>query len=159
AAPRRAAECRPGARAAAAGAPGTPPGGDRDRRGSDRLASGRAGRGWWRRSSARWPRCSGSADALQAPLLGDAQELRLQLGAQLGDLVEEEGAALCELDTAAVARRGAREGAPLVAEELALQERLRQRGAVHGHERPRGTLAPRVDRPGRDFLPDAALTQ
>ena len=53
----------------------------------------------------------------------------------VADLVEEEGAAVGLLEAAPVAplvRAG--EGALLVAEQLALEERLGQRGAVDRHE-------------------------
>src|SRR4029077_14075703 len=80
-------------------------------------------------------------------------------GPQLRDLVEEERAALGELDAAAPPRGGAGEGPLLVAEELALEEGLRERGAVHGHEGTCGARAPAMDRARRDLLADAALAE
>ena len=55
---------------------------------------------------------------------------------QIADLVEEERAALRQLDLAGHAAIGAGERAALVAEELALDELDRQRRAVDGDERP-----------------------
>ena len=49
------------------------------------------------------------------------------------------------------------ERALLVAEQLALQQRLGQGGAVEADERPVPPRAARVDRPGDQFLADAAL--
>ena len=57
-----------------------------------------------------------AADAFEAALLHDAQELGLEGGGELADLVEEEGAALGELDAAALAGAGVGEGALLVAD-------------------------------------------
>src|SRR5690606_25237155 len=99
------------------------------------------------------------ADALEGPLLEHAQQLRLELGSELRDLVEEEGAAGGELDPAAASRDGAGEGALLVAEELALEQRLRESGAVHRDEGAGRALAPAVQRARDDLLPGAALAE
>ena len=58
-------------------------------------------------------------------LLQDAQQLGLERERQLADLVEEQGAAVGLLEQAGLARDGAGEGAALVAEQLALGQRLR----------------------------------
>src|SRR5207248_5910356 len=50
-------------------------------------------------------------------------------------LVEEECAAIRHLETAALARQRAGEGALLVTEQLRLDERVRERGAAHLDER------------------------
>src|SRR5438445_514215 len=52
---------------------------------------------------------------------------------------------------------GAREGPATVAEALALEESLRQRGAVHGHERLVRPSARPVDAPRDELLPGAGL--
>src|SRR5690606_14391805 len=57
-------------------------------------------------------------------LLECAQELDLQRGRHLADLVEEEGAAVRRLELADAGLRSAGEGAPHVAEEFAFQEVL-----------------------------------
>ena len=87
---------------------------------------------------------AGTADALELALLEDAQELRLQERAHLGDLVEEERAAGGLLDATDLARDRAGERALLVAEQLRLEELLGQRGAVDRHQR----LGPRAATPG-----------
>ena len=63
-----------------------------------------------------------AADARHRLLLQDAQEVDLDLGAHVADLVEEQRALVGELDLAAAARDRAGEGAPLVAEQLALED-------------------------------------
>jgi hypothetical protein len=100
-----------------------------------------------------------SADPLEPPLLQHAQQLRLQLGLELGHLVQEERPALGELDAPAPAGGGAGERALLVAEQLALEQGLGQCGAVHRDEGSRRPGAPGVHRPRRHLLADAALAQ
>ena len=85
------------------------------------------------------------------------QQLGLQRRLHLADLVQHQRAAVRLLELADARRRGAGEGAALVAEQLALEELGRQRRAVHLHERP---VAPRralVDGARDQLLADAAL--
>src|SRR5690606_18095846 len=58
----------------------------------------------------------------EGALLERAQELDLDVGLHLRDLVEEEGAPVGQLEAAGLLVQGAREGALLVAEELVLQD-------------------------------------
>src|SRR5581483_6395049 len=74
------------------------------------------------------------AEALVLPLLEDAEELDLRLERHLADLVQEERALASRLELAGAVAIGAREGAALVAEELALDERPGERRAVDGDE-------------------------
>ncbi|MNT49329.1 hypothetical protein D3C72_1861740 [compost metagenome] len=60
------------------------------------------------------------AEALDRPLLQQAQQLDLDIQAHALDLVEEQGAAIGELELADAALRSAGEGALFVAEQLAL---------------------------------------
>src|SRR5262249_52265079 len=83
-----------------------------------------------------------SAEALDLALLEDAEELRLELQRQLADLVEEQRPGLGLLEAAGAARGRAGEGALLGAEQLALQERGGDRGAIHGGE---AAFAPRSE--------------
>src|SRR5262249_57572151 len=71
--------------------------------------------------------------------------------------VQEEGAARALLELADAATLGAGEGALLVAEELALQQALRDGGAVEGQERRLGPGAVLVDGAGDQLLAGAAL--
>ena len=81
-----------------------------------------------------------TADALDHALLQEAQQLRLQGHRKIADLVQEQRAAIRGLDLADRALDGARIGALLVAEELALEQRFRDRRAIDGHK-PAGTVA------------------
>src|SRR5207248_11404387 len=99
----------------------------------------------------------GAAEALDFALLERAQEFRLQARLHLADLVQEQRAAVGLLEAADPPPVGARERALLVSEELRLEQRLRDRGAVHLDQRPARALRLRVDRVGDDLLPGAAL--
>ena len=74
-------------------------------------------------------------------------------GGDVADLVEEERAALGHLEAAAPARDGPGEGALLVPEQLAQQQRLDERGAVDGDQRARGAVAGAVERRATSSLP------
>jgi hypothetical protein len=98
-----------------------------------------------------------SADPLELAIVQHPQELRLEPRLQVPDLVEEDRAPARQLETSHVPRHRAGEGAPLVPEELALDHRGRESGAVHvdeGAPHPGGEL---VDRPGREPLAGAGF--
>src|SRR5688500_2721887 len=71
-----------------------------------------------------------SADAPNLPGLEGAEELRLKLGRQLAQLVDEERAAVRLLEDARVRLHRPREGSLHVAEELGLEQRGRYGAAV-----------------------------
>ena len=96
-------------------------------------------------------------DPLERALLQDAQELDLRPHRDLADLVEEQRAAVRLLEAPDAALVGAGERALLVPEQLALEERLGERGAVQRDERLLGARAERVDRAGELPLAGAAL--
>ncbi len=100
-----------------------------------------------------------AADPPHLAVLQHAQVLRLQVRAHLGDLVEEDGAAVGQLEVAGPPRHRAGEGPLLVAEQLALEQRLRDRRAVHRHERPLGPLRELVDGARDQLLARAGLAQ
>src|SRR5439155_26226588 len=85
------------------------------------------------------------------------QQLRLQGGRDVADLVEEDRAAVGLREEAGCIGDGAGEGAADVPEELALEERLGERGTVDGDERPLPTRAVAVDRPRDELLPGLAI--
>ena len=97
------------------------------------------------------------AERAQLALLQHAQELGLQLRRQVADLVEEDGAAvgLDELALAIGARVG--EGAALVAEQLRLEQRVGDGGAVDRDERLLGARRVEVQRARHQLLAGAAL--
>ena len=81
---------------------------------------------------------SGSRPRARTLLLEEAEQLRLERGRELADLVEEERAALGRLHAARLIAHGAGERAAHVAEQLAREQLLGQRGAVHDDEGPVG---------------------
>src|SRR5262249_44953075 len=101
----------------------------------------------------------GAADARELARLEDAEELGLERQRRLADLVEEERPARGRLEEADLAPLGAGEGAALVPEQLALEERLGERGAVELDVGLAGALAATVDLLGDDLLADAGLAE
>ncbi len=67
-----------------------------------------------------------AAHALELALLERAQQLHLHLHGDLADLVQEEGAAVGQLEAAGLGGDSAGEGAALVAEQLALDQVVRE---------------------------------
>src|SRR5207253_642830 len=97
------------------------------------------------------------ADALELVLLEEAEELRLEARRHLGDLVEEQRAALGRLDAPGLIPHRARKRALRVAEELAREEVWGERGTAHGHEGPRRARTAVVEGAREDALAGAAL--
>ena len=99
-----------------------------------------------------------TADALELLLLERAKDLGLEREWQIADLVEEQRAAMGQLESSWLALRGARERALFVAEQLAFEQRLGDRRAIDRDERSVGARAQRVQRSGEEFFPSSALT-
>src|SRR5213083_1686539 len=97
------------------------------------------------------------ADALEAVLLEEAEQLALQLGREVAHLVQEDGAAARGLEPPRLVLPRAGEGALHVSEELALEQVLGQAGARDGDERARVARAPGVHGGREHVLPGAAL--
>ena len=93
-----------------------------------------------------------AAQPLELALLQDPQQLDLGRRVQVADLVQEQRAPLGELESPLLARLGAGERAPLVAEQLRLDERVGQRGAAHLDERLPGPRRVVVDGVGDELL-------
>jgi hypothetical protein len=89
--------------------------------------------------------------------LQEAEQLDLRGEGDLAHLVEEDGAAVRLLEAALPAGDGAGERALLVAEQLALQQRLGERRAVEAHERGLRPGARVVDHLGDELLAGAGL--
>src|SRR5439155_23976196 len=83
--------------------------------------------------------------------------LRLHLGRQIADFVEEQGAARRLLEQPAPRRVRAGKGALLVPEQLALENPLGERGAVDREIRTVGAAAALVQRAGDQLLARAAF--
>jgi hypothetical protein len=102
-------------------------------------------------------RAAGS-DRHDLALLQDAEQRRLRAHRQVADLVEEERAAVCAADQPGPVLAGAGEGAALVTEELALDQRVRNRPAVD-RDQLAGPLGQRVDGAGEELLAGPGLAQ
>ena len=88
------------------------------------------GGGWSRRQSARRPGRRLTAEPGELAILQDVQQLGLQRGRHLADLVQEDRAVVGELELAWLCLQGAAEGAALEPEHLRLEQVARQGGAV-----------------------------
>jgi hypothetical protein len=97
------------------------------------------------------------ADPLELALLQHAEDLGLGGQGQLAHLVEEDRPARGALEPAGLLAIRPGEGAPLVAEELALDEALGQRSAVDPDERALGAIRVAMQRRGDQLLARAAL--
>ncbi len=100
------------------------------------------------------------ADPVDLALLQDPQELDLHVEGHVADLVQEDGAPVGLLEfsrLAAPLRAG--EGPALVAEELRLQEVLRDGAAVDGDKGLVLSAAGQVDGLGHDLLAGAGLSR
>ncbi len=100
-----------------------------------------------------------AAERGHGPFLDRAEELGLEVQGKLADLVEEEGPAVRLAEATGLGRRGAGEGALLVPEELALDERLGQGAAVDDDEGPRGARREVVDPAGEHLLAGPGLAR
>ena len=78
---------------------------------------------------------------------------------QVADFVEEQRAAMRQLEASGLAGVRAGERALLVAEQLRLEQRLGNRRAVDGDERAVGAVAERVQRAREELLAGAALPE
>ena len=87
----------------------------------------------------------GAAEADKFPLLKDAQEFSLQRGRKFRHFVEEDGTAFGDFEETFLLRDGAGEGAALVAEEFAFEERFGEGGAIERDEGTRFARAVEVD--------------
>src|SRR2546425_11502129 len=87
------------------------------------------------------------------------EQLGLQRGMKVADLVEKDGAAVGRLELADLELVGAGEGASLVPEQLALQEFPRHGGAVDLDEWPSPAGGERVDCPWYELLAGACIAR
>ncbi len=99
------------------------------------------------------------ADAADLAALEEPEQLDLDALVQLADLVEEERAAVGDLEEALPVHVGAGEGPLAMSEQLALDEVLGQGPAVHRDEGTVGSAALVVQVPRDQFLAGAGLAQ
>ena len=93
-----------------------------------------------------------AADALVDSFLQDAQQLHLHRQAHVADLVEEQRAALGDLEAALAGGDRAGERALLVAEQFGLEQLGGNGAAVDGDERTLAARAERMDGARGDLL-------
>src|SRR4051794_10948228 len=98
-----------------------------------------------------------AAHFLERLLLQYAQNFRLRLQAHVADLVEEERAAVGQLELAFAVIDRAGERAFAMSEQLRLDQLLGDRGAVDVDEWMLGALRETVQRPRNDFFSTAVL--
>src|SRR5208282_3673052 len=98
-----------------------------------------------------------AAEPLDDLVLEEAQQLGLHAHRNVADLVEEHRSAVGALDLPDGLLDSAGEGALLVAEELALEQGLRDRGAIDGDEGPPRTRAELMDGLRQHLLAGSAL--
>src|SRR5215207_5628233 len=103
------------------------------------------------------PQLGGAAEPAEGPRLEHLEQLWLHLGDDLADLVEEERAAAGDLEQPALGLLRVGEGAPLVAEQLTLEEGGAERRTVHLDEGLRRTRRAVVDATRDEALPGARL--
>ena len=98
------------------------------------------------------------ANGLNLAVLEEAQQHRLHAQAHLADFVEENRAAVSDLQLPWLVAIGAGKTAFDVPEQFRLEERIGQGGAIDGDEGTRVASRVRVDMTGDEILADAALT-
>ena len=98
-----------------------------------------------------------AAHALDLPLLERSQNLGLHRERHIADLVEKERAAVRGLEPAAPGPDGPGKSAPFMAEQLGLQQPLRNGGAIDGDQRSVFSHARSVNRLRQQILAGAAL--
>ncbi|MDT4824412.1 hypothetical protein FQZ97_576590 [compost metagenome] len=100
-----------------------------------------------------------AAHALEGALLQHAQQLDLHRQRHVADLVEEQGAAVGQLEAPCPAGDGTGEGTLLVAEEFALQQLRRDGAAVDRYERRFAALGMVMQVARHHFLAGAGLAE
>ena len=101
----------------------------------------------------------GTAHATVGAALQQAQQLDLHRQGDVAHLVQKQRAAAGCFHQAGSAGAGAGEGATFMAEQFALEQVLRQAGAVHHHQRPRGPCTGGMHGLGHQFLSGAGLAE
>ena len=99
----------------------------------------------------------GGSHALELPRLQHPQQLGLLRLRHVAHLVQEERARIGQLEVAHPVGLGVREGALHVAEQLALEDALREAAGVDGDQRLPGAGRQSVQPPGHHLLAGAVL--
>ena len=101
----------------------------------------------------------GLPEPFDLPLLDHAQQLDLDVEGQVADLVEKDRRVVRQFEAADLSRQRAGEGPLLAAEQFALDERARNRGAVDAHHDAAVPRALFVNLRGDEFLAGAGFTE
>ncbi len=100
----------------------------------------------------------GVSDTGDCPVLKDPQKLCLKMQGNIPDLVQEQGSALGHLDLTDLVSVSVRKGPLDVAEELALEKRLRNRTCVHADHQAVTTLGMIVYLSGQKVFAGSVLS-
>src|SRR6516164_7211689 len=92
------------------------------------------------------------ADAHDLAVCKNTQQFRLRLQRHLANFIKKQGTFMCGFEQPAAAPVRARESSPLVAEQLAFEQRRWQRRAIDCHKRLFRARAASMDSPGNEFL-------
>lgn len=99
------------------------------------------------------------AEPLDLAFLQEAQQARLAFDRHVADFVEKQRAAVRRFDPARAPLVRAGERAALIAEQLRLQQVMRNRAAIDRDERPLAADGALVDRERRQFLAGSRLAR
>ena len=102
---------------------------------------------------------SRASEPLDLPLFEHPQQLDLNVGRQVADLVEENRRVVGQFEAADLSRQRAGKRAPLAAEQLALHQRTRNRRAIDAHHGPPPPRAQFVNMRRDELLAGARLTE
>ena len=97
------------------------------------------------------------AHAFELTLLQHPQQLHLQRGSQFADFVEKNHASIGHFQPAFLQRSGSGKCSTLVAEQIAFQKRLWNRGAIDGHKRLARPRTVTMQGPRRQLFAGPAL--
>ncbi|MCG3778609.1 MAG: hypothetical protein JW388_1330 [Nitrospira sp.] len=103
--------------------------------------------------------CLARTHSLKSAFAEESEQFDLHAGVNLANLIEKQRAALRLFEAADAPFDGAGERALLVAEQLAFQQRRRERSAVNGHHRRTRTRAELVNGFGDEFFSRATFAE
>src|SRR3974377_2326432 len=92
------------------------------------------------------------ADPNDLAVRKNTQQFRLCLQRHLANLIEKQGTFMCGFEQPTAAPVRARKSSPLVAKQLAFEQRRWQRRAIDCHKRLFRARAGSMDSPGNEFL-------
>jgi hypothetical protein len=103
--------------------------------------------------------CEVGAHRFHFPAFQKTQKHRLHAQAHFPHLVQEDGASVAQLKEPDLVTMGTRKAALHMTEQLRLQERLRDPGAIERDKRPLGSRRTGMNKPGDEIFPDATFSR